>query len=101
MQDGAPSHKPKASMTFLHTHNVAVLKWPGNSPDMNPIETLWGIIKNRLRGQTLRTKQEMIAALIKAWHRDDSVITTCQRLIDSMPSRIAALIAAKGGHTQY
>ncbi len=44
MQDGAPCHTARAVMNYLRERNVTVLDWPGNSPDMNPIETLWGIM---------------------------------------------------------
>ena len=33
---------------FLECTGIAVLEWPGNSPDMNPIENIWNIMKKRL-----------------------------------------------------
>ena len=38
MHDGAPAHKSKSVSKFLTQHNIIVLEWPGNSPDLNPIE---------------------------------------------------------------
>jgi hypothetical protein len=101
MQDGAPCHTAKRSKEFLASQGVTVLDWPGNSPDMNPIETLWAIMKSRMQSMTITTNQQIITELIKVWHRDVSVPGTCERLIDSMPQRIQALILAKGGHTNY
>lgn len=101
MQDGAPCHTAKRTIEFLSNENVTVLKWPGNSPDLNPIETLWAIVKERLKKHTLKTKQEVISELIKVWIKDVSVAVTCQRLIDTMPDRVQAVIKAKGGHTDY
>ena len=40
MQDGAPCHTAKVTIAYLQHEGVKVLKWPGNSPDLNPIETL-------------------------------------------------------------
>lgn len=101
MQDGAPCHTAKNSISFLESKGIQLLNWPGNSPDLNPIETLWAIIKRRLKGKTIKTKKEMITALIQAWFRDESVADTCNKLINTMPDRVRAVIAAKGGHTMY
>jgi len=42
-QDLAPCHCSKKVKKFLSDNNIAVLKWPGNSADVNPIENLWAI----------------------------------------------------------
>ena len=48
MYDKAPCHTARICTNFLSTQQFAVLDWPGNSPDLNPIEKLWKIIKSRL-----------------------------------------------------
>lgn len=101
MHDSAPCHRAKICAEFLHQKGITVLDWPGNSPDLNPIETLWAIVKSRLSKESLMTKNELIAALIKVWHRDSSVTDTCKRLVEQMPQRIRAVIEAKGGNTRY
>jgi hypothetical protein len=47
MQDNAPCHKARVVMDFLAENNVETLDWPPQSPDMNPIENLWAIIKQK------------------------------------------------------
>ena len=44
-QDSAPCHKVKSVMNWFQTKNVRVLKWPGNSPDLNPIENHIALFK--------------------------------------------------------
>ena len=49
--DSAPCHKAKSVMNWFHTKNVTMLKWAGNSPDLNPIENLWTLIKKKFLHQ--------------------------------------------------
>ncbi len=48
-QDLAPTHSAKATSTWFKDHGISVLNWPANSPDLNPIENLWCIVKRKMR----------------------------------------------------
>ena len=43
--DMAPLYRSVSTIAFLANKNVPVLDWLGNSPDANPIENLWHIMK--------------------------------------------------------
>lgn len=75
--------------------------YPLNSPDLNPIENLWAILKESLDEMKLpfmKIKQ-MKNAVHKAWRNIDPC--TLEQLVLSMPDRIERFIKYRGGYTGY
>lgn len=100
MQDGAPCHRAKATMEWLTSKEVRVLQpWPAQSPDLNIIENVWHMLKQRVYREEFKTTEELWAALQREWKKIKT--TEVQNLIDSMPRRLKSVIEAKGGHTKY
>jgi transposase len=99
VQDNAPCHRAHLVTDWMSAHNMDLLPWPAYSPDLNPIENLWSAMKSRVQGQQFPTKDALWSALEALWN---AFSTNFVRLyIDSMPRRISAVIAAKGGSTIY
>ncbi len=98
-QDLAPVHTAKGTKSWFNDHDVTVLVWSANSPDLNPIENLWGIFKRKMRDTRPNNADDLKAAIKATW----ASITPeqCHRLIASMPRHIDAVIHAKGGPTKY
>jgi hypothetical protein len=101
MQDGAPCHTAKSVKKFLQTSNIQLLPWPASSPDLNPIENVWSLLKLRVYALKNPTVSALIENIKKVWF-DNPEITKCiAQCIDSMPRRIESVIRAKGGTTKY
>ncbi len=92
-QDLAPAHTAKGTKSWFNDHGVTVLDWPANSPDLNPIENLWGIVKRKMRDTRPNNADELKATVKETWASIPP--QQCHKLITSMPRRIEAVIKSK------
>jgi len=78
-----------------------LLPWPPSSPDMNPIEALWRLIKRRIanRHPCPRTMPDLYTAIHEKWHRLTS--EKISNLTTSVPERVHDLILSSGSHTSW
>ncbi len=98
-QDLAPANTAKSTKSWLNDHGVGVLNWPANSPDLNPIVNIWGIVKRKMRNKRPKIADELKATVQETWAFIPP--QQCHKLITSMPCRIEAVIKAKGAPTMY
>jgi hypothetical protein len=106
MEDGAPYHQGVAGKLREQWEEMGYQgwgpgTWPSSSPDLNPIENLWHLLKAKIYKRRTRAKnrEELIVALKEEWAKLD--IEVVNSLCDSMPRRLQAVIDNKGGAAGY
>jgi transposase len=99
LQDGAPCHKSKKVMAFLKQQKFALMDWPGNSPDLNPIENLWSILKGKLKKKdNISSLPLLIRAIKELWVKLPKDLMV--KLAHSMPVRIKMCLENAGQMTK-
>lgn len=101
MQDNAPCHASRSTHAWLADQNVPTLEWPSCSPDLNPIENLWGIIVRRIYADNkqYQSVDELRHAVELAWRGIEQ--ETMDNLVLSMENRMFQVINGNGGPTDY
>ena len=82
-------------------HNDVVYYFnPGKSPDLSPIEQIWGAMKEDIKKKKPKTEEELRIAIIEAWNK---VVTVdlINKCIRNMPKRMEELLKRRGGSTPW
>lgn len=103
--DGAPVHTARLIKNWMAdyfpTNGFTFLEgWPGNSPDLNVIENCWVMLKRKVAALNPTSLDDLKEKIKLVWTQH---ITQdyCERLVQSMPRRIAAVLANRGHSTKY
>lgn len=98
-QDNDPKHCSRVVKDWFVAKKINCLEWPAQSPDLNPIENLWGIIKRSVSARKPCNKATLWAMIHEEWGK----ITPdqCKTLVRTMSSRCREVILKKGFPTKY
>jgi len=97
--DNDPKHTCRVAKQFLEHHVPETIDWPANSPDLNPIENLWSVIKRRVEKRRPKNLNELEQFLHEEWTRIDKSIII--HLVGSMKARCLAIIESEGERIAY
>ncbi len=98
-------HRHKAQIIsdwFLeHDDEFTLLKWPSQSPDLNPIENLWDVVEREIHIMDVQPTnlQQLRDAIMSIWTKISEEYF--QHFVESMPRRLKPVLKAKGGPTWY
>lgn len=99
LEDNDPKHKSGLCNTWKRENDIEQMIWPPQSPDCNPIENVWSLMKARLKGNRLRTTQQLTSFLKRQWNSFSREYA--RNLSQSMPSRCARVIEKQGEWIKY
>jgi transposase len=102
LQDGAPPHKAKTTQAWLAKNVPDFVKyreWPGNSPDLNPIENVWAVLAEAVDRKGAKNLDELEQSIREEWKKFS--VDFLKNLIFSMPRRLKSVEQANGWHTKY
>ena len=97
--DNDPKHTSKTPIALLKRLRVKVMDWPSMSPDLNPIEHLWRILKRKVEVCKISNICQLRNVVMEEWK--SIPVATYEALVNSMPRRIKAVLDNDGGHTKY
>jgi transposase len=99
MDDNAAIHRATRVQEMKEENGVQSLDWwPAFSSDLNPIENVWSILKERVRKRSPNSRT-LLSIAFQEWENLEFDIINS--LIDTMPERIRMLIKRKGKAIKY
>uniref|UniRef100_A0A8R1HSC7 Tc1-like transposase DDE domain-containing protein n=1 Tax=Caenorhabditis japonica TaxID=281687 RepID=A0A8R1HSC7_CAEJA len=93
------SHPYNSTRAFLASKKIKVLDWPACSPNLNPIERVWGFLTRSVykNGKQYNSISELKDAVRTEWSKIHP--SYLENLSNSMPNRIFQVIQKNGGFT--
>lgn len=112
VQDNAPTHTARIVKNWLREwageNEVHLVDWPPYSPDLNPIENLWKLLKENIlkkypeladMPKSDTALERLISAAEEVWEEFQDELL--EKLATSMYRRLQAVIDADGWYTKY
>ena len=97
--DNDSKHRCKLVKDWKNKNKINFISWPACSPDLNPIENLWGLLKRHLRKQSFMNENELTNSILLFWEQLDYDVIN--NMINSMQTRIILVIESEDKWINY
>ena len=67
-EDNDPKHTSHLAQSFINENIPELLDWPANSPDLNPIENLWNLVKRNVEKRMPQNQKDLIQFMVEEWN---------------------------------
>ena len=98
-QDNDPKHTSRVAKEFIAENGICVIDWPSNSPNLNPIENMWQIMKNNVEKRMSQNIDELTRFLAEEWEAIPQ--EKVNNLVASMKNRCESVLAKNGDRISY
>jgi hypothetical protein len=98
-EDNDPKHMSKIAQKWKKSKQIDRMLWSSNSPDLNPIENVWRILKEKVRKRRPQTKDQLEEVIHQEW--DQLPKNLAWNLVNSMPTRIQQVLERGGDSIDY
>lgn len=95
-QDNAPAHIHGHMEGFFERAGVSTMDWPSRSPDLNPIENVWGLMVDYVysNGRQYSTVDDLKKAVFAAWEKVPA--SYLHLLVEGMHERMMCVMDRQG-----
>ena len=98
-EDNDPKHTSGKAQKWKDNNNINRISWLSQSPNLNPIENVWAILKANINNYKPSSKKELVKIIKKEWRKLDSIFA--KNLVTSMKKRISNVLENKGDHIYF
>jgi transposase len=98
-QNNDPKHRSGVAKKFISERVPELLEWPSNSPDLNPIENYWTVIKRRVEKRKSENTDELEQHMNEEMRKTKKSFLI--NFISSVKDRCLAVISSSGERIKF